>query len=561
MGRKVLLFLKERVHLKQWEIAKYFLISCIMFSPALLSFFHHIENQYYFRSDNLLSFLAFSFAAFCLLIIFRIPRVVTVPLVLAAIIGDAYHVAIGKPIGFQTMAAMYETNFSEMLGFLFSPYSIPLLLGGAVGAGAIIWYVVRPKPLWGLTKETHIRRYYLIVLMFLSSMLFVLEGKTILFTYPIDVFYSNYCYLNESNTEKEYLSRKYVFSPRQDNLAFKNKSPELFILIIGEAARRSSLQSYGAGQATTPCLEKFIAKKPHNVLLFDKAISSSAYTRGSVPTMLSTFDIRDIKRLFQRPSLSKMFNGAGYKTLYVTTRPRYLMPNIVSIFQDDAEEVHYLSSLKHKAYDEATLPVVREFVEKYPEDRKFIIVHLMGSHIKYTMQYPENERFFDNRNTMLDSYNDTIRYSDKIIQQIVDIAMEQKAPGFVLYASDHGENLNDFGDGNYGHGTRAFTRFEFEIPFIAYFNDSFRKQYAEKVKSMRALATAPISQDNISHTFLGLAEILDFTYYQPELDLSSSLFKTQKRYVIDENMNVYDFNSLDLYKQKLKGDKGKWAKN
>jgi heptose-I-phosphate ethanolaminephosphotransferase len=540
MGREIILFFKEKVHLKQWEIAKYFLISCIMFSPALLSFFHHIENEYYVIIDNLLSFLAFSFAAFCLLIIFRISRIWTIPFVLFAIIGDAYHLAIGKPIGFQTMAAMYETNLTEMFGFLSSPYSIPLILGGASGAGAIIWYIVRSKPLWKLTKDTHIRRYYLLWLMVLSLALFVLEGKTILYTYPIDVFYSNYRYLDESHTEKEYLERDYVFAS-SDKSTSENNPGELFVLIIGETARRAALHAYGAKQATTPYLDQFIKENPHNVLLFSDAIAGSAYTRGSVPTMLSTFDLRDIKRLFERPSLSKMFRGAGFKTLYVTTRPRYLLPNIVSIFQDDAEEVHYLSTLKNKVYDEATIPVMQKFVNKYPHEKKFIIIHLMGSHVKYAMQYPKNGKIFNTGNAMIDSY--------KIIQQIVNIVMGQKTSGFVLYVSDHGENLNDFGDNNYGHGTRDFTRFEFEIPFITYFNDSFVKLCTTKIKSMRVLTAEPISQDNISHTFLGLAGVFDDAYYRPVEDLSSSLFKTQERYIIDENMNVYNYDALQLDKR------------
>jgi heptose-I-phosphate ethanolaminephosphotransferase len=351
------------------------------------------------------------------------------------------------------------------------------------------------------------------------------------------------------------LSRDYVFSPREDNPVFKNESADIFVLIIGEAARRSALHAYGGKADTTPCLDKFLAENPGKVLLFKDVIGGSAYTRGSVPTLLSTFDQRDIRKLFQRPSLSKIFRGANCKTLYVTTRPRYLLPNIVSIFQDDAEEVHYLSSLKHKAYDEAAVPVIRDFIGKYPRDKRFIILHLMGSHIKYAMQYPKKEKFFATGDNMLDTYNDTIRYSDKVIQQVVDIVMQQKRPGFVLYVSDHGENLNDFDDGNYGHGTRYFTWFEFEIPFIMYFNDSFLKQYAGKVKAMKTLTAAPISQDNVSHTFLGLAGIWDYALYRPQEDLSSPSFKTQERYVIDENMNIYNFAELNLDKDKKNGVK------
>jgi glucan phosphoethanolaminetransferase (alkaline phosphatase superfamily) len=551
MKLKIIIFFKERVHFKQWEIAKYFLISCIMFSPALLSFFHHIENAYYFRIDNLLSFLAFSLTTFSILIIFRISRNWTIPFVLFAIIGDAYHLSMGKPIGFQTMAAMYETNFAEMLGFLSSPYSFPLLFGGAIGAGVIIWYIMRAKPLWKLTKETHIKRSYLLWLMVVALIFFISEGKAIIFTYPIDVFYTNYYYLDESHSEKQYLNTSYTFN-KSDTSKPKDNAGDLFILIIGEAARRNSLHAYGALKDTTPYLDQFIKEKSQNIMLFDDAISGSAYTRGSVPTLLSTFDLQDIKKLFHRPSLSKMFCGAGYKTLYITTRPRYLIPNIVSIFQDDAEEIYYLSTLKNKQYDEAVIPIVEEFVQKYRNKKKFVVVHLMGSHIKYAMQYPEEESFFNTGNAMVDSYNDTIRYSDKVIQQIIDIAMAEKNPCFVLYASDHGENLNDFGDGNFGHGTREFTRFEFEIPFITYFNDRFLKMYSTKIKCMRRIKKIPISQDNISHTFLGLAGILDHTCYRAEEDLSSPEFKPQKRYVIDENMNVYEFDLLKLYDRKIK---------
>jgi heptose-I-phosphate ethanolaminephosphotransferase len=217
------------------------------------------------------------------------------------------------------------------------------------------------------------------------------------------------------------------------------------------------------------------------------------------------------------------------------------------MFQDDAQEKHYLGTMNEKKYDEAVIPVVQTFIEKYPNERKFIIVHLMGSHVKYSMQYPEKEKFFSSGDTVIDNYNDTIRYSDKVIHQIVSIVMGLTHPGFVLYASDHGENLNDFGDGNWGHGTREFTRFEFEIPFIIYFNDAFLGSFSKQAALIRAKGDCSISQDNISHTFLGVAGILDDSCYRSNEDLSSTTFKTQPRYVIDVNMNVYRFDKLGLY--------------
>jgi glucan phosphoethanolaminetransferase (alkaline phosphatase superfamily) len=549
---KVIEFLKGRVHFKQWEIAKYFVIAVVMFSPALLSFFHHIENQYYVRLDNLLSFLAFSFSAFAILIIFRVRMIWTTPFILFAVGCVGYHLTMGKPIGFQTMAAMYETNLTETLGFLSSPYSIPMILGGGAFASVVIWYILRKEPLFGLRKETHIRRYYLLILMLLATLLFVADGKSILFTYPIDIFYTNHLYFKEKRLSKKYCKTAYDFNV-SDNPKYNSNDDELFVLIIGEAARRTALQPYGEKEETTPCLNKFIKGHPKNIVLFSNAISGSAYTRGSVPTLLSTFDLKDIKHLLDRPSLTKMFNGADCRTLYVTTRPRYTFPNIVSIFQDDARQYTYLTSIKHKGYDLETLPVIEKFIAANRGKKKFIILHLMGSHIKYSMQYPKNEKFFNSGNKMIDSYNDSIRYSDKVIQKVVDIVMEYKKPAIILYASDHGENLDDYGDGNYGHGTRELTRFEFEIPFMLYFNNSFLKTYSEQCNAITSQRDVPINQDMISHTLLGLAGIWDKQYYRAAEDLSSPKFnKNHTRYVIDEHMNVYDYKKLNLYKKEVK---------
>lgn len=548
---KVLSFLGDRVYLERWEVAKYFLISLLMFSPALLSFFHHVENEYYVRSDNLLSFIAFASLVFSVMVVFKTPRRWTIPFLLFAVACDAYHLVFGKPIGFQTMAAMYETNFHEMLGFLMSPFSIPVILGGAAGAGGVIWYVVREKPLWRLAGETRVKRSYLVLLTVLAFALFLLEGKTILFTYPLDVFQTNYRYAKEAGTRDDYLKASYE-PPGEVASALRKRPPETYMLIIGEAARRYSQHAYGYRLETTPEIDGIVADRPEGVVLFQNAISGSAYTRGSVPTTLSTFDLKEITRLYRRPSLTKMFRGAGFATLYVTTRPKYLFPNIVSTFQDDAGTVRYLSSAKRKAYDLETLPVIDGFLSENAGRRRFVVLHLMGSHIKYSMQYPKDEAFFHSGDKMLDTYNDTIRYSDKVIAGAVRLVMASAEPGFVLYASDHGENLDDFGDGNYGHGTRGFTRFEFEIPFEAFFNDAFIARYPEKVARMRGRKSVPICQDNISHTFLGLSGLTDPRYYNPREDLSSPEFEPKKRFVIDENMNVYDYDGLGLDARKAK---------
>lgn len=541
-------FMNVELEFQRWELVKYFSAAVGMFSPALVTFCH------YLRLQSLLSFAAFTCFFFGILVIFKIDRRWTVPLVLFAIACSAYHICMGKPIGYQTMAAMYETNISESLGFFLSPLSIPLVLGGGAVAWFIIWFVSSPKPLPKLKKVTSIRRKYLTSLMFFSLLLFFLAGKGILYTYPIDVFHVNYIYVDEKKACEEY--KKLTFSLDRTLLPdFRNNIGETYILIIGETARRDALSAYGYPKATSPYLDKFIQDKAKNTVLFSNAISASAYTRGSVLVILSPFDLVDIKEVPTKPNLTKVFKGAGCETLYVTTRPEYPRPNTLSIFQDDAEEVHYLSTLRDKKYDEATLPIIREFLRKYAGKKKFIVLHLMGSHINYKQQYPENFKYFNSGDKWRDSYDDSIRYTDYVIQQAVDLAMNTDQPACVLYASDHGENFNDYGDKNYGHGTRELTRFEFEIPLVFFFNDSFLKKYPEAADSIRKNKDKSVSHDNICHTFLGLAGIKDPVVYNGLNDLASPAFTEKDRYVIDENMFIYNYAALKLDKRPLKTKK------
>lgn len=545
MISKIKKYLNAEIGFQRWELVKYFSAAVGMFSPALITFCH------YLRWQSLLSFSAFTCFFFGILVIFKIDRRWTVPFVLFATACSAYHLCMGKPIGYQTMAAMYETNISESLGFFLSPLSIPLVLGGGGVAWFIIWFVSSPKPLPKLKKVTSVRRKYLTSLMVSSILLFSLAGKGILYTYPIDVFQVNYIYIDEKKACDEYNAQVYLLD-RKAVPDFKNNTGETFILIIGETARRDALSVYGYPKETSPQLDKFIQEKSKNAVLFSDAISASAYTRGSVLVILSPFDLVDIKNVPTRPSLSKIFKGAGCETLYVTTRPEYPRPNTVSIFQDDAKEVRYLSTLRNKKYDEATLPVIKEFMQQYAGKKKFIILHFMGSHINYKKQYPEHFKYFNSGDEWRDSYDDSIRYTDYVVQKVVDMAMDSNKPACVLYASDHGENFNDYGDKNFGHGTRELTRFEFEIPFVFYFNDAFLKKYPGKVKAIRQKKDKPVSHDNICHTFLGLAKITDPCVYNSVNDLTSPGFSVKDRFVIDENMFIYNYAALKLDKRPLK---------
>jgi lipid A ethanolaminephosphotransferase len=170
----------------------------------------------------------------------------------------------------------------------------------------------------------------------------------------------------------------------------------------------------------------------------------------------------------------------------------------------------------------------------------------MGSHVKYADQYPPSFRHFTDGGIMLDSYDDSLRYSDHVLGQAAGLILASREPACLLYVSDHGENLNDLGDGNYGHGTRALTKLELDVPFVFFLNDAFLAAHPAAAGRLAGRKDQPVSHDNICHTLMGIAGLRDPAVYRPELDLSSPDFKAGIRYITDENMNLYDFAAFDF---------------
>jgi len=542
---KIRIYLDKKHEFKKWELVKYALATLCIFLPGIGRFIH------YFTYSCLFTFMAFYCLCFGLLVFYHVNRKYLIPFIALGISGIAYQLAIGKPLGYQTLTAMYETNHREMLGFLSSPYSIPLIAGGIAALLFVLWLITSDKPLPFLHGHTFVRRKYLVPFLILSALLFASTNWRIRQTYPICLFYNNFMYIDENITIADYTRTPYK-CPEE----FLPKTPpdETYILVIGEAARRISLSSYGYQRKTAPELEETLKAWPKNVIQYSDAISTAAFTKASAMSIYSPLSVpEELNSIHTKPGLSKIFNGSGFHTLYLTTRPKYTIHNMLSTFLDEAEKVIYLTTITKRAFDEELVPVLADYIRN-THGRKFIILHLMGSHIQYSDQYPKSFRHFeDGKDKLVDNYDNSIRYSDYVIKRVTSLILYSKKPGCLLYVSDHGEKAYDWKDGNYGHGTKALTKFELDIPFIFYLNDAFIAAHQQAAERLVGRKDQPISHDNIAHTFMGIAGIRDPSIYRPDFDITSAEFKTGIRYITDENMNPYDYATFDFSKKdKLK---------
>lgn len=146
--------------------------------------------------------------------------------------------------------------------------------------------------------------------------------------------------------------------------------------------------------------------------------------------------------------------------------------------------------------------------------KKFIVVHLVGSHHPYTSYPPEYNLYGED--TVSDRYDNTIAYTDYVLSEIYK-KLSVHQPELFIYASDHGESKD-----------MMRNKFDFRmthVPFVVLFSDDFMSSYPEVYHSAMKKRHTYFSHDMFYDTFLDILGINKDFY-----DSRQSLFSDEYAY-------------------------------
>lgn len=201
--------------------------------------------------------------------------------------------------------------------------------------------------------------------------------------------------------------------------------------------------------------------------------------------------------------------------------------------------------VQNKVMDEKILPELEAFFKDDSSSKKLIIVHLMGTHLSYANRYPENFNVFKDEpfsnykseeiSKIINDYDNAIRYSDYVISQIIEKTKALNKKSFVLYFSDHGEELyKDFNMA--GHNEDISTKDMYDVPFVLWQSDKFKQQ-----KQLTIDLDRPYMLDDLFHS---LADLLDISAQEVEEERSlfSAKFKNRKRIILKNSEYDTYFN-------------------
>jgi len=169
------------------------------------------------------------------------------------------------------------------------------------------------------------------------------------------------------------------------------------------------------------------------------------------------------------------------------------------------------STLESWKLDEDMIPTVGHFVGQL-EKPKALILHFFGSHIDYPSRYPagffpaEPEGLTDEAREQL-RYDRSLEYEARTILQVAAILDAAPAPAFLVYTSDHGENLHSDHNGVVAHLGPRTTQRDGTVPSFALWNRAMADSGVPARALARLAAAKQIAHADVATLFLTLAGI------------------------------------------------------
>jgi len=328
-----------------------------------------------------------------------------------------------------------------------------------------------------------------------------------------------------------------------------NCKKQIFVLVIGESCNRNHMSLYGAERPTTPRLQK-----RNDILAFTNVVSPYSSTINSVLTILSRTNLENKISYKNSIDIFDVFSSAGFKTYWLSNQPQVgIWENMITVFAKKADDRRFFNTASNSSM-EAMLSTSYDsklfapFAEALSDkaDRKFIVLHIMGSHSAYEKRYPSEFGIFKGANKKerkIAEYDNSVYYNDFIIDSLLNTLMRYSASNkdnvvSAIYLSDHGENVYDAFD-NVGHNySGVLPNCNVDIPFIVWMSPLYAATNPQKVADMTVNLHKPYVSDDLFHSIIDLNG-LQTKYFENKRSIFNAGFDSIRKRILEDGKD-YD---------------------
>lgn len=311
---------------------------------------------------------------------------------------------------------------------------------------------------------------------------------------------------------------------------------------------------YGYGVKNTPLLEGLEASG--NLIKFGDTISPYGTTNQVLMRLLNFSDYESERKRawFRNLSIIDMFKLSGYRTFWISNQEAFgahALSAKSAADRADAESFLSKSNLYETVRikpDGVLLPLINQ-AKAGQSERNFYVIHLIGSHMDYSLRYPEGfgkfsaadvkAKLTSKQKDVVAYYDNSVLYNDFVINEIFKIFSGDDS--LIVYLSDHGENLYE--NGRLGHGMES--RFTYEIPLLFIASREFLSDHATLWQRLAAAKDKPFMSDDLAHLLADIIGVAPLEFDERKSPIRVDFNASRKRIA----------NGVD-YDEKLKSAKG-----
>jgi len=417
------------------------------------------------------------------------------------------HILIFKSeINNASIMTIFDTNMQESIEFLKHFSSISLMFNSAVFwiTSTVIYYFCR-----NISVELRKLKKYLIMIFVLSYSIFCFGEQK--YKFPFEKLAWTYIeHKIENFNNKKLLSSRSDFRFKEVRSNIPKEIPETYVVVIGESVNKTHMSLYGSDLKTTPNFDRI----KDELSVFKNVNSSYCYTLKALNGTLC-FDEK-----FNHGDIITFFKQAGFKTFWFSNQ--YVVgfdDNLIAMVGSLADSKKFINksycvSFSSPGYDEKLLEYFNEAIlDKSP--KKIIFVHLMGSHYTYSKRYPSNFDVFKPKNSGKKAvgvahYDNSILYTDYLLDIMLNKLKSLQTNAYLLYFSDHGEDVTDDPKSPHSHIETLATPPMFDIPLVVWLSEKYKELNGEFISKWNL--EKPYKTKNMIHSIINISRLESLEY-------------------------------------------------
>jgi len=460
----------------------------------------------------------------------------------AALPGFGYFLIYRQELTQSLMFIIFESNQAESSEYFQNYFSVSVLIGFVLFSIIPILIASKIKNIEVNRKKSQYMVPVILCLVFVWPTLIAIKSRSI--SPAIDSIREHLGVAPPWQLGLGYLNYQRELKEVTRNLLDMNKIPALkdltesekntptnVVIVIGESTNRLHMGLYGYPRDTNPKLGQI----KNELTVFNNVFASRPNTIESLEQVLTFADQKHPDDYKTKPSLIAMMKQAGYKTFWISNQQTLTQRNtMLTTFAKQTDSQVFLNTTRKQnaySYDEKVLIPFKDKL-KDAAQKKCIVVHLLGTHMKYSYRYPKSDAFFsgnvglptglnEKKIKMMNDYDNAIRYNDKIIYQLIQQLKEAEKPSLLVYFSDHGDDVFDSAQHDFqGRNEAKPTYPMYAVPFIVWHSTHWFNQ--EALNNPRILNRQYDNGDFI-HTWSDLIG-LNYQGYRPQESIINDRF-------------------------------------